>query len=169
MSSRALAFQQLVDVLEKQVQARRNALLLLIGQAGWGKTTLVNQLLHQLHAEVSQSPSYAFHLRSIGSGLIADHWDLDRVTGAEDLESTGFTDWFSQFQRDSRGRHFSDQNARPNLQESQTTQVAFIEWPGRLIESGLILDWTDLVDSSFGLLVVELKGPPNYEFEFRLL
>ena len=70
--------------------------LLLKGPVGVGKTQLVRFLVEELGASEACSPSFAIHnCYEVSKGQV-DHIDLYRLEDEEDLESTGFWDFFSQ-------------------------------------------------------------------------
>lgn len=72
-------------------------ILLLSGDVGAGKTTLVRALANILDLKDIASPSFAIHHRYENpSGASMDHVDLYRLKSFEDLESTGFWDLFQQ-------------------------------------------------------------------------
>lgn len=71
----------------------RGDLLLLLGDLGAGKTTLVRGLARGLGVEAQvKSPTFAIHLTYPGR-LELHHLDLYRVTRAPDLEELGLGDW----------------------------------------------------------------------------
>ncbi len=71
--------------------------LLLSGDVGAGKTTLVRALAQVLNLSDVASPSFAIHHRYENSrGTSLDHVDLYRLKSFDDLESTGFWDLFQQ-------------------------------------------------------------------------
>ena len=70
--------------------------LLLKGPVGVGKTQVVRYLVAELGANEACSPSFAIHNRyDVRAGSV-DHVDLYRLEDEEDLESTGFWDFFTQ-------------------------------------------------------------------------
>jgi tRNA threonylcarbamoyladenosine biosynthesis protein TsaE len=70
--------------------------LLLSGDLGAGKTTLVKALATQLKMKDASSPSFAIHQQYVNNeGEKMDHVDLYRLKSTEDLESTGFWDLFN--------------------------------------------------------------------------
>jgi len=93
-------------------------ILLLKGPMGVGKTQLVRYLVEELGGSEVCSPSFAIHNRyKVPSGNI-DHIDLYRLEDEDDLESTGFWDFFIQ-----------------------PEGLILIEWADRLDESFLPPDW----------------------------
>ena len=101
---------------------QKKQIVLLKGPVGAGKTYLVNVLLEKLHFSETQSPSYSLinHYESKSFPSIY-HIDLYRLEDAEDIESTGFWDLFSQNQA-----------------------LIFIEWPEKINRDFLPLDWDQL-------------------------
>lgn len=95
-------------------QRKRRLLLLLEGPMGSGKTQFTRFLVEALGSEETASPSFAIHHNYKASNTTIDHFDLFRLEGVDDLESTGFWDFF----RAKEG-------------------VVIIEWSDRLNEFGL--------------------------------
>jgi len=93
-------------------------LIFMNGEMGAGKTTFVTKVAEALGAPDAASPSFALHTRYEGSEGTIDHFDLDRLEDAEDLESTGFWDLIESA-RASGPAHF-----------------VMIEWAKRLDEFG---------------------------------
>lgn len=69
----------------------------LIGDLGYGKTTLISKLMKEFGSDITHSPTFAlvnkYHL---ASGLEVFHIDLYRLKSQEDIDSSGFWDLFSQ-------------------------------------------------------------------------
>lgn len=91
----------------------RPCLFLLSGDLSAGKTELVKTLVAQMQVSPSSeevsSPTFALqHSYKTSSGIV-DHWDLYRLEGEDELESSGF--W--------------DQLNDPQI-------CLFVEWPERL-------------------------------------
>jgi tRNA threonylcarbamoyladenosine biosynthesis protein TsaE len=86
------------------------AVVLLSGDLGAGKTTFVSFFCEELGIRNVQSPTYSIHNRYPG----IDHFDLYRLETRDQLESSGIFDLLEE----SRG-------------------VCFIEWPERLKEGDL--------------------------------
>jgi tRNA threonylcarbamoyladenosine biosynthesis protein TsaE len=75
-------------------QIGERALILLDGPMGAGKTQFTQFLLEALGGEGGQSPSFAIHNSyEVPRGSI-EHFDLFRLKSEDDLESTGFWDFF---------------------------------------------------------------------------
>ncbi len=96
-------------------------IVFLEGDPGAGKTTLVNHLLRELGLVPSASPTFALHHQTKGFSLkgqsiIVDHFDLYRVDGIDELETTGI--WEILNERQISGQH-----------------LIFIEWASRFDES----------------------------------
>jgi len=71
-------------------------LLLLVGDLGAGKTTLVRGLARGLGVRWGvKSPTFALHLEYPGR-LPLHHLDLYRVTRLEDVDELGVEDWFGR-------------------------------------------------------------------------
>lgn len=78
-------------------QLTDKTILLLSGDVGAGKTTLVRAIAQILNLKDIASPSFAIHHRYENQqGQSMDHVDLYRLKSLEDLESTGFWDLFHQ-------------------------------------------------------------------------
>lgn len=94
---------------------QRTEIVLLSGEMAAGKSEFVRQAVQFIFGiSVASSPSYALHHQyrtpspGVGNELMINHWDLFRLQGEDELESSGFWD---------------------QLQEKSLT---FIEWPERL-------------------------------------
>jgi tRNA threonylcarbamoyladenosine biosynthesis protein TsaE len=70
------------------------ALLLLDGPMGAGKTQFSKFLVEALGSSETVSPSFAIHNSYAGRDRTIEHFDLFRLESEEDLESTGFWDFF---------------------------------------------------------------------------
>lgn len=92
----------------------QRALILLDGPMGAGKTQVTQFLVEALGGQGSASPSFAIHHSYETPRGPVEHFDLFRLKNEDDLESTGFWDFF----RASQG-------------------VIVIEWFARLKEFGL--------------------------------
>jgi tRNA threonylcarbamoyl adenosine modification protein YjeE len=95
-------------------------IVLLSGPMGAGKTALVAAVAEALGPREDQelgvcSPTFAIHNRYETARGAIDHFDLYRVEGEADLESTGLWD----------------------LLASAGPQLVFIEWPERINENDL--------------------------------
>lgn len=96
--------------------ARRRLLLLLDGPMGAGKTQFTRFLVEELGSSETASPSFAIHHSYLGENkLPIEHFDLFRLEDLDDLESTGFWDFF-------RSRE----------------AIVIVEWAERLTEFGLV-------------------------------
>jgi tRNA threonylcarbamoyl adenosine modification protein YjeE len=126
----------------------RPKLLLLSGEMGAGKTTFTVLLAEQLGALEAASPSFALHARYDGPRGTVDHFDLDRLKSAEELESIGFWDLIAEASLD--GRRF-----------------VVIEWADRLNEFGFALQTStgSLVSwaKPFRVWNFRFLGSPNWE------
>lgn len=90
------------------------ALILLDGPMGAGKTQFTQFLVEALGGRETRSPSFAIHHSYPTKRGYLEHFDLFRLTSEDDLESTGFWDFFSKREG-----------------------VIVIEWFARLSELGL--------------------------------
>src|SRR4051812_29403590 len=88
------------------------------GPLGAGKTEFVKTIAHQRGFADVASPTFAIHHRYQGFSLSIDHLDLYRLENEDELETTGFWDFFSE----SEG-------------------LIFIEWPERMNLEHIPLDW----------------------------
>lgn len=128
-------------------------LVLMRGEMGSGKTTFVSKVADVLGAPGAASPSFALHTRYTGIRGSIDHFDLDRLTSAEDLESTGFWDIVSEASQDT---------------VQGPGRFVMIEWAERLEEFGAATDgarWT----SRFRGWNFHFEGPPRFRVRFGLL
>lgn len=115
-----LDYQQFVIDLVPQL--KQGVLVLLEGDLGAGKTTLIAEILKHYHIHSVASPTYAFHHKyesqHQGLSMIFDHFDLYRVETVEEIESIGFWDL---------------------IQQNQSGAI-FIEWPKRIADGDWPLD-----------------------------
>ena len=70
----------------------KKSILLLSGDLGAGKTTLIRHLCQHFGFQLAQSPTYAIHQQHSNNEITIDHFDLYRMTSKDDLVSTGFWD-----------------------------------------------------------------------------
>jgi tRNA threonylcarbamoyladenosine biosynthesis protein TsaE len=98
-----------------QYRAGTRLLLLLDGPMGAGKTQFTRFFVAALGGEESSSPSFAIHHNYAVSGVSVEHFDLFRLDSSDDLESTGFWDFF-------------------RLKQG----ILVVEWAERLDELGLV-------------------------------
>jgi len=96
----------------------QGCLVLLEGDLGAGKTTLISHILRHFQIQMVASPTYAFHHRYEGESMIFDHFDLYRLESADEVESIGLWDL---------------------IQQNQTGAI-FIEWPSRISDHDWPLD-----------------------------
>lgn len=125
-------------------------LVFLRGEMGSGKTTLVSKVADVLGARDAASPSFALHTRYDGVRGSIDHFDLDRLQSADDLESTGFWDIIAEA-RDGGRNHF-----------------VMIEWAKRLDDFNMGTEgaaWT----KGFRTWAFQLEGPPSWRLLIRRL
>lgn len=86
------------DKLARQCQEAfpDGALMILQGQLGAGKTTLVRGFLQALgHVGTVRSPTYTL-VESYMLSRTVHHFDLYRISDADELELTGFHDYLKQ-------------------------------------------------------------------------
>jgi len=119
-------------------------LILLFGDMGAGKTTLVAHVVESLGGEKGQvsSPTFALHHLYKTPKLDVDHMDLYRLESEQDLQSSGFFDVVSSHQN-----------------------LIFIEWASR-IERNFFLQLNRPVYS------IEIKkgvSPEEREIDFHRL
>lgn len=92
----------------------RRLLILLDGEMGAGKTQFTRYLIEEMGSDEACSPSFAIHNSYQTSRGPVEHMDLYRLENEDDLESTGFWDFFLAGEG-----------------------LVIIEWAGRLREMGL--------------------------------
>ncbi len=127
-------------------------LAFLRGEMGSGKTTFVSEVANALGADDAASPSFALHTRYESSMGIIDHFDLDRLTSIDDLESTGFWDIISEAQSDVT---------------NPARRFVMIEWANRLDDFGAGTEgavWT----KAFSVSSLDFSGPPAWRVVVRL-
>lgn len=75
-----------------------NTLILFDGPMAAGKTTLISELLRKIGVSEAHSPTYALHHKYKSNSMDIHHFDLHRLTTADDIESSGFWDFFESSQ-----------------------------------------------------------------------
>ncbi len=90
----------------------------LSGSLGVGKTELVRTVAKARGFQDMASPTFAIHHRYQGFALNIDHLDLYRLENEDELETTGFWDFFAE-----------------------NEGLIFIEWPERMDLSHIPFDW----------------------------
>lgn len=124
----------------QEVRTNRRLLILLDGEMGAGKTQFTRFLLEELGSDEACSPSFAIHNSySTLSGSV-EHMDLYRLESEDDLESTGFWDFF----RAKEG-------------------VVIIEWADRLREMGL----ADQLPRTWRRVQMKIEIPGSIESSAR--
>ncbi len=88
-----------LDDLDRAVQQikpylKSKTLILLDGELGAGKTTLVSALLENFNYNLASSPTYALRQTYQTNTLTFEHVDLYRLKDEEDIDSTGLWDIF---------------------------------------------------------------------------
>ncbi|MBL7542262.1 MAG: tRNA (adenosine(37)-N6)-threonylcarbamoyltransferase complex ATPase subunit type 1 TsaE [Bdellovibrionaceae bacterium] len=91
------------------------------GQMGAGKTTLISQLLKDQNVVVA-SPTFSLHNAYFAFGLTIIHVDLYRLESADEIDSSGFWDLFT------------DQKS-----------IILAEWIERISMDDVPLDWNLLL------------------------
>lgn len=132
-------------------------LVFLRGEMGSGKTSFVAKVAEVLGSDEAASPSFALHTRYEGVRGTIDHFDLDRLSSIDDLESTGFWDIIA------------DQRARLQADPSEAARsFVMIEWAKRLDEFGAGTEgapWT----AGFRSWSFQFEGPPGWRLMVRRL
>lgn len=96
----------------------RRSVVALSGTLGAGKTEFVKTVARARGFTDIASPTFAIHHRYEGQSLSVDHLDLYRLENEDELETTGFWDFFSS-----------------------PEGLIFIEWPERMDLSHIPYDW----------------------------
>lgn len=96
----------------------KRAIVTLSGAMGSGKTEFVKAVTGYFGIQGVASPTYALHHEYENSKIHIDHLDLYRLENEDDLETTGFWDFFSNEQG-----------------------LIFIEWPEKMNVHLLPKDW----------------------------
>lgn len=107
-----------IESLEIAKLFTHRCVVALSGSLGAGKTEFVRTVAKARGFHDMASPTFAIHHRYQGYSLNIDHLDLYRLENEDELETTGFWDFFSE----SEG-------------------LIFIEWPERMDLSHIPLDW----------------------------
>lgn len=83
-----------VNALKPLVQGR--SLLGLVGDLGYGKTTLIASLFKEFGCDLTHSPTFSLvNKYTLNNGLKVYHIDLYRLKNSEDIDGSGFWDLFS--------------------------------------------------------------------------
>jgi tRNA threonylcarbamoyladenosine biosynthesis protein TsaE len=86
-----------VTALKPLVQGQ--TILGLIGDLGYGKTTLMSELLKNFGCQLTHSPTFSLvNKYQLDSRLWVYHIDLYRLKNAEEVDSSGFWDLFADDQ-----------------------------------------------------------------------
>ena len=157
MSLRIVEARSLVELSElalewtaSEIMEQNPKLVFLRGKMGSGKTTFVSKVADVLGASGAASPSFALHTRYLGIRGSIDHFDLDRLTSADDLESIGFWDIVREVAEDTA---------------NGAGRFLMIEWAERLEEFGASTEgnpWT----SKFRGWNFHFEGPPQHRVRF---
>ena len=102
--------EELSSLAKKVFQAvDSNSILLLAGDLGAGKTTFVGYFCRLLNIPITPSPTYAVCNSYKVANVRVLHFDLYRLQGADEIQSSGFYDLLNE-----------------------EASYKFIEWPDRL-------------------------------------
>lgn len=86
-----------VTALKPLVQGQ--TILGLVGDLGYGKTTLISELLKNFGYQLTHSPTFSLvNKYQLDSRLWVYHIDLYRLKNAEEVDSSGFWDLFADDQ-----------------------------------------------------------------------
>lgn len=96
----------------------KKQLVLLKGDLGVGKTTLVQNIVRHFGFANADSPTFSI-INEYPTVPKIYHVDLYRLQSSSDIESTGFWDLFSQ-----------------------EAAVIFVEWPGRISDNDWPKSWS---------------------------
>lgn len=135
---------------DREIEISQPKIVFLRGEMGAGKTTFVTLVAKALGVSDASSPSFALHNRYEGVRGTIDHFDLDRLTSGEDLESTGFWDIIAE------------------ASQASTDQQRFvmIEWASRLDEFAVGSEgarWT----APFRVWSLKFNGAPLWQIDFQ--
>ncbi len=111
-------FKSFVLNLKKNLSSKQ--LILLNGPLGSGKTQFVKCLVDG--ADDVTSPTFSIHNKYQLKNITIDHFDLYRLEGDEDLDSTGFWDIFNQ-----------------------SSGLVIVEWADRLPQEVYPLNWPQML------------------------
>ena len=109
-------FHQAARDLSRHLSTR--SVLALSGPLGAGKTEFVKTVAQARGFRDMASPTFAIHHRYQGFSLNIDHLDLYRLDNEDELETTGFWDFFAE-----------------------TEGLILIEWPERMNLEHIPFDW----------------------------
>lgn len=88
------SFKETLELLVPEVQ--KKTILGLIGDLGYGKTTLVSELLGSFGLKMTSSPTFSLiNPYRLANGLRVYHVDLYRLKNFEEIEASGFWDLFA--------------------------------------------------------------------------
>jgi tRNA threonylcarbamoyladenosine biosynthesis protein TsaE len=104
--------------LEMARHLTKRSVIALSGPLGAGKTEFVKTIARARGFQDVTSPTFAIHHRYQGYSIVIDHLDLYRLNNEDELETTGFWDFFSE----SEG-------------------LILIEWPERMDLAHIPMDW----------------------------
>ncbi len=99
----------------------KRQLILLDGDLGIGKTTLVQNFIQALGGESGESPTFSI-INEYETNPKIFHVDLYRLESAEDIAGTGFWDIFDE-----------------------PVAIIFVEWPQRVKSSDWPRSWSPVV------------------------
>ena len=88
------SLKETLELLIPEVQEK--TILGLIGDLGFGKTTLVSKLLGSFGLQMTSSPTFSLiNPYRLANGLKVYHVDLYRLKNFEEIEASGFWDLFA--------------------------------------------------------------------------
>ncbi|NUM58277.1 MAG: tRNA (adenosine(37)-N6)-threonylcarbamoyltransferase complex ATPase subunit type 1 TsaE [Bdellovibrionaceae bacterium] len=117
------SLQEVIAYLKPHVGGKK--ILGLIGDLGFGKTTLVKTLFNEFGFELSHSPTFSLINRyDLPLGIKVYHVDLYRLKSNEDIDSSGFWDLFD---------------------DEDTNAFVVIEWVDKIDLELLPLSWTQVI------------------------
>lgn len=128
-----------IDSIRSVLKPR--TLVLLDGDLGSGKTTLIRELLKSIGYDQATSPTYALHHRYLvkldNQSLSVEHLDLYRLENEDQIESSGLWDFF----------------------QTESQSLILVEWANRIPMDQWPLDW-----SRYRLRITKNDSERNYEF-----
>ncbi len=88
---------RLTSVITKSLAVKQNPSILLTGELGAGKTTLVREWLKYVGSDdLANSPTFALHQIYEWNQIPIHHFDLYRIKEATEIEELGFSEIWGQ-------------------------------------------------------------------------